>query len=102
MLPSDIGKLAKLYQLEMHGNQLQSLPASFNQLKQLEALRMTVVESSSMTLSSLPISELPKLRRLQIGNISDNTEYKKPRTEQETQQFQQLCDQRGIKLRWSI
>ena len=84
----------------MYGNKLMALPQSFNQLKHLERLLMTIAGESAMVLDSLPLTQLTALNDLRLCNYLDISEYGKPRTQQQTQQFQQLCQQRGIELKW--
>ena len=100
VLPGEIGNLTNLTWLYIRGNMLEVLPSSLCQLAKLETLLVTVVVSSNLTLANL-LGQLPKsLQNLYLCNMFDNIEYQKPRTEQETNQFQQQCNQRGIKLTW--
>ena len=100
VLPGEIGNLTNLTGLVIDGNMLEVLPASLCQLAKLETLAVTVVVSSNLTLANL-LGQLPKsLKNLYLCNMFDNIDYQKPRTEQETNQFQQQCNQREIDLYW--
>ena len=100
VLPGEIGQLTNLTRLDINGNMLEVLPSSLCQLAKLESLWMTVVVSSNLTLANL-LGQLPlSLKKLYLCNMFDNIDYQKPRTDQETNQFQQQCNQREIDLYW--